>query len=236
MATIDTCDALFLGPHPDDVEIAASGTILRLTATGRRVSVLDITGGERGSSGNAQERAAEAVAAASQLGLHQRHNLGLPDAGVQVDEASTRLLVAAIRTSRAKLLFAPLDQDVHPDHRAVAELAARAHFLSGLKNYEPDLGAAHRPKLLIRYAGNTPLDPSFCIDISDLVEQKEQVLRCYASQLSPHDRGHLVQGLDILERAQVRDRFHGARIGARAAEAFLVDGPLPLTDLAPLMG
>ncbi len=98
MATIDTCDALFLGPHPDDVEIAASGTILRLTATGRRVSVLDITGGERGSSGNAQERAAEAVAAASQLGLHQRHNLGLPDAGVQVDESSTRLLVAAIQT------------------------------------------------------------------------------------------------------------------------------------------
>jgi len=229
------CDALFLGPHPDDVEIAAAGTMLRLGAAGHRVAIVDATRGEKGSRGTPADRDREAAAAAQALGV-ERHCLGLPDTQVQVDEASVRALVALLRSGTPRLLFAPVDRDVHPDHVAVAQLAARAFFLAGLRNYAPDLGAPHRPRLFARYAGNVPVEPSFVVDVSDLVERKAAVVRCYASQLAPPDRSHLVQALDVLERAQVRDRFYGARVGCAAAEPFVLDGPVPLRDLAPWLG
>ena len=230
------CDALFLGPHPDDVELAAAGTILRLQERGFRVGIVDATRGEKGSRGSAAERQAESEAAAKLLGVAFRSNLELPDTCVVVDDAATRKLVAVLRTHRPRLFFAPVERDVHPDHTAVAQLATRAFFHAGLRNYAPELGAPHRPRLLVRYPGNVPVEPTIAIDISDLVDRKAAVIRCYGSQLAPSDRGHLLQGLDVLERAQTRDRFHGTRIGAVAAEPFVLDGPLPLRDLGSLMG
>ena len=230
------CDAMFLAPHPDDVEIAAAGTILRCVARGQRVVVVDATRGEKGSRGTETERAAEAAAAARLLGVVARENLGLPDTQVQADDQATRKMVALMRLAKPTLLFAPVERDVHPDHVAVATLASRAFFLAGLRNYAPELGLAHRPRLLIRFPGNVPLEPTFAVDIGELAERKAEVLRCYRSQLQPPSRDHLVTGLDVLERAQARDRFWGARIGCAAAEPFAVEGPLPLRDLAPLMG
>ena len=232
-----SCDALFLGPHPDDVEIACSGAILRLLRAGKTSAIVDCTRGEMGSRGTSEQRKQEAAAAAAALGVRDRRNLGLRDTAIVADETSIHLLVAVIRELRPSLLFAPHERDVHPDHVAAAHLASKSWFLAGLARFEPGLGAPHRPRLLIRYPGNVPVDPTFAIDISDLVDQKGEAIRCYRSQLADGGtRGHLVQGLDILERAQVRDRFYGARTGCAAAEPFVVDGPLLLRDLASLLG
>ena len=125
---------------------------------------------------------------------------------------------------------------MHPDHTAVAAACERAWFLAGLKNFEPRLGERHRPATMLRYPGNRPVEPTVVVDVSAVVADKAEVLRCYRSQLHPPDRSHLVQGLDVLERAEVRDRFHGARIGVRAAEPFWHDGPLALDALALLRG
>lgn len=229
------CAALFLGPHPDDVEIAAGGTILRLVRAGQRVAIVDLTAGEMGSRGSGPERLQEAAAAAARLGLAERRNLGLPDTGIQADDATAKKLVAVIRELRPRLFFAPHERDVHPDHVAAAHLAGKAWFLAGLVRFAPELGAPHRPKLLVRYPGNTPVEPTFAVDVSDLVEQKNEVIACYRTQLQTGPKGHLLQGVDVLARAQVRDRFYGLRIGCAAAEPFCTDGPLPLTDLSALL-
>ena len=38
-------DYLFIGPHPDDIEIGCGATIARLTAAGKKVSFLILTDG-----------------------------------------------------------------------------------------------------------------------------------------------------------------------------------------------
>lgn len=230
------CDVLALGPHPDDVEIAAAGTLLLLRAGGRSVSIVDLTRGEKASRGTVAERDEEAAAAGRALGLVERVNLGLPDAGLRVDEATTELLVAAIRAARPQLLLSPHARDVHPDHVVGAGLAERAWFLAGLANYCPGLGAPHRPRWHLRYPGNQQIEPSLVVDVSGVVEAKAAVVRCYRSQMSPPDRSHLYLGLDVIERAQVRERFYGARIGVAAGEPFWCDGPLAVRDLGRLMG
>ncbi len=230
-------DALFFGPHPDDVEIAASGTILRLKQGGRSAAIVDLTDGGMGSRGTAADRAQEAAAASAMLEVTERVCLGLPDTGLHADDSAVALAVAEVRRLQPRLLFAPHERDVHPDHSAAAQIAAKAWFLAGLVRYRPDLGAPHRPRLLIRYPGNVPVEPTFVVDISEQLAAKDAVIGCYQSQLkgsAPAGRSHFVQGLDIRERAQVRDRFWGARIGCAAAEPFVVDGPLPIADLGAL--
>jgi len=236
MSAMPNCEVMAIGPHPDDIEIAAAGTLLLLQKAGHHVALVDCTRGEKGSRGTVADRDAEAAAAAQQLGATMRVNLGLPDTGVRVDDAATNALVGLLRSVRPNLLLAPHAHDVHPDHTAGAELAARAYFLAGLPNYEPQLGAPHRPRLFLRYPGNRPVPPTLVVDISAVQAQKAGVVRCYRSQLAPPDRSHLVLGLDVHERAEVRDRFHGAAIGVAAAEPFWHDGPLPVRDLRALLG
>ena len=235
LRSLPPCDVLALGPHPDDVEISAAGTLLLLGQAGKRLAIVDCTHGEKGSRGTAAERNTEAAAAAHLLGLDLRTNLGLPDTRVRVDDGATNALVELLRGIKPTLFLAPHSNDVHPDHVAAANLAERAFFLAGLRNYEPQLGSAHRPRWLVRYPGNRPVPPSFVVDITSVAARKAEVVRCYRSQLHPPDRSHLVLGLDVLERAEVRDRFFGARIGVRAAEPYWHDGPLPVRDAAALL-
>jgi len=37
---------LAVGPHPDDVELGMSGSILKFTEAGHRVTIVDLTDGE----------------------------------------------------------------------------------------------------------------------------------------------------------------------------------------------
>ncbi|MFN9705480.1 MAG: bacillithiol biosynthesis deacetylase BshB1, partial [Planctomycetota bacterium] len=94
----------------------------------------------------------------------------------------------------------------------------------------------HRPRLLLRYPGNRQPVPTLVVDVSAVADRKAAVVRCYRSQTNPPDRAHLVLGLDVVERAEVRDRFHGAAIGVARGEAFVHDGPLPVADLLGLLG
>jgi N-acetylglucosamine malate deacetylase 1 len=236
LAQLPACDVLAIGPHPDDIEIGNAGTLLLLQRAGRRLALLDITGGEKGSRGTAAERAHEAAGAMALLGATVRSNLGLPDTGVAVDERSVQLLVQALRAVRPALLIGPHALDVHPDHSATAALLERAWFFAGLVHYAPQLGKPHRPRVFLRYPGNRPIEPSLVVDITSVAADKAAVVRCYRSQLNPPDRQHLVLGLDVAERAVVRDQFYGARIGARAGEPYWHDGPLPVRDLQLLLG
>ena len=63
------CDFLAIGAHPDDVELGCGGTIIKLIAEGKTVSVIDLTEGELGTRGTAETRAEEAANAAKILGI-----------------------------------------------------------------------------------------------------------------------------------------------------------------------
>ncbi|MEC7726902.1 MAG: hypothetical protein VYD05_15375, partial [Planctomycetota bacterium] len=75
------------------------------------------------------------------------------------------------------------------------------------------------------------VEPTLVVDITEVAEQKLAAVRCYRSQLGPGDRGHLVQGLDLLDRTVVRQRAMGAMIAAAAGEGFCHEGPLRVAAL-----
>ena len=65
-------DVLAIGAHPDDVELSCGGCVALLARQGRRVGILHLTSGERGTRGTPEERRAEAKAAAIKFTKRKR--------------------------------------------------------------------------------------------------------------------------------------------------------------------
>lgn len=229
----DPVDVMVLAPHPDDAEMSCGGTILKLVAAGRRVAVVDMTAGEKATRGSVDERRAECAAATAVLGIHERTNLGLPDAELRDDDRCLTAVLETLRRLRPDILLAPLDHDLHPDHEATGKVARRAYFHAGLANLRPDLGPPHRPRVFLLYPLHDEIDPAFCVDISAVAETKLEAVRCYATQFGGNNRGHFAR-LDPLQRAEARDRFYGAQVGCTAAEPFASPSPIAVADLSAL--
>ncbi len=72
-------DILAIAAHPDDVELACSGTVLKHIEMGYTVGVVDLTQGELGSRGRAELRMQEAAESAKILGISFRKSLKFAD-------------------------------------------------------------------------------------------------------------------------------------------------------------
>ena len=76
-------DILALAAHRDDVEQTCGGTLLKMAERGYRTGILDLTQGEMGTRGTAEDRAREAADAARILKVSWRHALDIPDGRVE---------------------------------------------------------------------------------------------------------------------------------------------------------
>ena len=93
-------DCLVIAAHPDDAEISVGGTLLKLAQAGKKTGIVDVTRGELGTRGSAEDRALECSKASELLGLSVRNNLDavvLPHA----DAAVCRAKVNADRNAAA---------------------------------------------------------------------------------------------------------------------------------------
>lgn len=227
-------DVLAIAAHPDDAEISIGGTLLRLSAAGRKVGIVDVTRGEMGTRGTVDDRRRETEAANQRLRLAWRHNLGEPDGRVQVTVEARERLAALIRETAPDVVLAHHVEDLHPDHRATGELARDAWYLAGLARLAGGSTPARRPLRLYHFMGHVPFDATFVVDIGPVWNEKQELVRCYASQLTPvggDDRGqHFLFGADILARMETKARTWGERIGVRYGEPLLHVGPLPCFD------
>ena len=84
---MEKLDILVFAAHPDDVELACSGTVLKHISLGYKVGIVDLTRGELGTRGSAEIRAEETRVASLILGIHSRENLGFRDGFFEIDEA-----------------------------------------------------------------------------------------------------------------------------------------------------
>ena len=88
-------DILAIAAHRDDVEQTCGGTLLKMAQRGHRTGILDLTQGEMGTRGTAEDRAREATEAARILCVSWRHALDIPDGRVE-NTWENRLKVARV--------------------------------------------------------------------------------------------------------------------------------------------
>jgi LmbE family N-acetylglucosaminyl deacetylase len=131
-------DILAIAAHRDDVEQTCGGTLLKMAQLGHRTGILDLTKGEMGTRGSAEERAHEAAEAATILCASWRQALDIPDGRVE-NTWENRLKVArVIRQTKPRVVILPYWEGRHPDHYTVSKLGYEACFLAGLAKLDID--------------------------------------------------------------------------------------------------
>ena len=184
-------DVLVFAAHPDDAELACSGTILSLIAEGKKVGIIDLTEGELGSRGTPELRLKEAEVSRKILGVQVRENLNIGDGFFDIDRPTILKLVTVIRKYCPDVILANATDDRHPDHGRAGELAKRAHFLSGLLKIETNFGGIPqgywRAKSLFHYIQDKYIQPDFVIDITDYIDGKLKSIEAFSSQFKAED-------------------------------------------------
>lgn len=187
---IQKVDILAIGVHPDDVELSASGTLLRHISQGKTVGIVDMTRGELGTRGSAELRDEEAADSALKMGAKFRVNLRMADGFFTPSKENLIKIIEVIRAARPDIILLNSKDDRHPDHGRSAKLQADACFYSGLMKIETfdsagNLQERWRPRAFYHYIQDRDLTPDFVVDISEYIDKKIELIKCFKSQF--HD-------------------------------------------------
>jgi bacillithiol biosynthesis deacetylase BshB1 len=222
MAEPPIAEVLAIAAHRDDVEQTCGGTLLRLKSLGVSTGILDLTRGEAGTRGSAEERAREAADAALILGAGWREALDIPDGQVENSWTNRLKIVAVLRRLRPRVVILPYWAGRHPDHYNAATLGYEACFLSGLARVETGV-QPHRPFKVLYASLYADVRPSFVVDITDFIEVRHRALMAYRSQYADQAAGSglFVPEQEIRERTFAEARHYGTLAGVRYAEPFV---------------
>jgi len=215
-------DVLAIAAHRDDVEQTCGGTLLRMAARGLRTAILDLTQGEAGTRGTADERAREAEEAARILGVGWRQALTVPDGAIENTLENRVAIVHVLRRLRPRVVILPYWQARHPDHAVTGTLGYDACFLAGIKKVDTGTDP-HRPFKIVYASLYADVRPSFVVDITPFIEQRHLALMAYRSQYANQSAG---SGLfapeeEIRERTFAEARHYGLLAGVRYGEPFV---------------
>lgn len=192
--------------HPDDAEFAAAATISRLSEQGKRVVIIQVTSGDKGTADRtvkpadlAKRREAEQLEAARREGADVEF-LRFPDGELEPNLKLREAIVRMIRKYKPDVVithdpFRPYA--FHPDHRAVGyattdsvyptardPLYFHEHLEDGL---EPHKTAE------IWYFGAEY--PDLFVDVTDYFERKIDALQAHVCQVGDRPRDEFSKGL-----------------------------------------
>lgn len=225
---------LFIGPHPDDIEIGAGATARKLVKQGAEVFFLIATDGGAGTSDPqmtaptlAAIRKEEAKAAGDYLGVKAVEVLDFPDGGPYDLETLTTQIVRQIILIKPDAVFAPdpmLLTETHPDHLKVGEAARRAVTVSQARNsilsrgIDLDKNTILPTNISLLYFYSSR--PNIFIPIkSDELEAKFAAINLHKSQIDASFEG-------IFFYLDYKAKSFGKNAKAKYAEGFYALGPV----------
>lgn len=221
-------DILAFGAHPDDIELACAGTLIKAVKAGKKVGIVDLTEGQLGTRGSAELRLKEAANSAKIMGAIVRDNLGMMDGYFKNDEEHRLKIIQKIRQYKPDIVLANVPIDRHPDHGRASQMVTEAWFYAGLVKIESEWEGkkqeAHRPERLYYYMQHFSYDCSFVVDTSDEFEQKMEAIKAFGSQF--HDPNSkepqtVLSTPTFLQHMRDRDSEMGYAIGVKYAEGFI---------------
>lgn len=198
---------LAIGAHSDDVEIGCGGTLLKYAALGHRITILTITDSEYTLPVNGFNRPAsvaknEAKQAVDMIGAELMF-MDKPSLQLLHSEAFAHEFDVVIKEVKPDVVFTHWSKDIHSDHVAVSLSTIRA---------ARHVGTIH----LYRsnwYATDEEFKGTHYVNISDFMDRKLEMIKCYKSVLEPVK----YSWINFIRR---QNEYDGMRIGVEAAECF----------------
>ncbi|MDD3126608.1 MAG: PIG-L family deacetylase [Candidatus Izemoplasmatales bacterium] len=232
-------NAVFIGPHPDDIEIGAGGTVHKLIGTNTKVTFVICTDGGCGSANPntviddlIRIRAKESQLACQKLQVNELRFLDFPDGGQYQTWDLAVKIAQVLAEIRPDIVFCPdpyLPSETHPDHIRCGKAAKTAVMMAGnplvLKRNGISFDYANFQKTtqatLAYYYTHRPN----CYVPLTLSNQnaKMQAINYHQSQFPGEASPEWMMVKTYLE---MRQRAFGALVGSEFAEAFFVMAPV----------
>ncbi|WP_368498220.1 PIG-L deacetylase family protein [Herbiconiux sp. A18JL235] len=214
---------LAIGAHPDDVDLLCGGTLALYAQAGHVVTIAVATDGRVGEQGDdiaatIIRRRAEAEASCAVIGARLIW-MGYEDEWLMDDRETRTRFIDAFRESAADIVLAHSVGDYHPDHRTAGKLALDAQIPSAV----PRVRTTHPslPKIPALYTmdtvGQLENDLDVTVDISSVIDIKEQMLRSHASQ---EDWLEHIYGMAYVDFMRSQAARRGEMSGLQYAESF----------------
>ncbi|MGD6933872.1 MAG: PIG-L family deacetylase [Candidatus Bathyarchaeia archaeon] len=175
-----SANVLFLGAHPDDIELGCGGTLIKHVQRGDNVFALIFTNGERGIPGNVlkdevdrQQESLQALELAN-VPYSNVYFLHYPDTELWQHRQEVMTTISKFcETFQIHLIYTHSNKAQHQDHVTIFDETMRgAKKAWGIMAYE-SLGAT-----------NPSFSPNMFVDITSVIAKKIAMLNCHKSQIS----------------------------------------------------
>ena len=215
---------LAIGAHPDDMEIACAGTLLKCRARGDEVFVCHLSDGNQGHEiiepdelGVIRCREAQNSGRLGDLIVMWGgfHDLEIYDN----NKESRDKVVDIIKKVDPDFIITHDPNDYMPDHVATSKLVFDACFTATLPHYKTEVNGKTRltPIYYMDSLAGVNFNPTEYVDVSEYVDKKLEMLNCHESQIvwmRDHD------GIDFPDMVRTCCRYRGYQCGADYAEGF----------------
>lgn len=221
---------LAFGCHPDDVEFTCAGTLALLRQAGWNVHLATVAGGECGSVTMSREeirdvRLGECAESAAVLGGEFTW-AGGEDLELEFSAELRAKVVDVIRKANPDVVITQPPGDYMVDHEETSKLVRHACFGAPMPNV-PSPRYEHIESVPALYYTDAmdsvdifgqPVPIGFFVDITSVIDVKEKMLACHASQ---RDWLRAHHGIDeYIELMKRQSAARGRKAGVEYAEAF----------------
>ena len=192
---------LAIGAHPDDIEFGCGGTLIKYAEKGHNVFLLVLTMGSVGGDPGVRKREQEEASKLMNAGRVFWGNF--PDTEIPLSKELISVIEDAVNEAKPDTVFFNYLDDIHQDHRILAQAAVSAtRYLKEVLYYEVPT--------------TQNFEPDVFVNISDALDKKLELLKLHASQV---DKTR-VEDLTILESARSCANFRGYQGRVKYAEGF----------------
>ncbi|MFX1444618.1 MAG: PIG-L deacetylase family protein [Promethearchaeota archaeon] len=206
---------LFIGAHPDDIELGCAGTICYFTEKNYDVYCYHLTNGEYTDvNGNVVRNFDEICETTRKsfgiLGVKEEniYYTNIPATELQVDKKTISDLQKFIINHNIKTIFTHPNPDTyHQDHRAAhnISMASARRFVKNIFLFE----------IMFNFASGLMI-PNYYIDISNFIEKKKEALRIHQPEYEKYGKEKWIESNVSLAK------FRGMQVETEYAEAFYV--------------
>ena len=202
MENLKDLRVMVIGAHPDDPDLNAGCTIMKLVAAGARVRFISVCNGDKGHQTTwgpslASRRYGEAQASAKVFGVENYAILGNSDCEVENTPALRRELTRRVREFSPHIIFTHRICDYHADHRVVGQAVMDITYFLGVPGWCPEspLPSVKPAVLFLRDTFTVPreLRPDIVVPVDDPAIRQRYLaaLACHVSQFAewlPYDK------------------------------------------------
>lgn len=187
---------LVIAPHQDDEAIGIGGTLSLASRMNVRLGIIFATDGEQGGV-SATTRDKEAEKVCEKLGA-KKYNLNISNMSPKPTLKDLETLAQIIHTFKPEVVLIPWMLDVPLKHRLITHCLTLTHLKFDLSDV----------KEIWSYQIHNTIMPNTYVDITEIIEEKRELLQFYESQLKLLRRyDHLAVGLSAWNSRFLPNKF-----------------------------